>query len=85
MIYLSTINGINEGIRSLPEIMQDKFTGWLVEGFRYIYGLSYWTEAFYGTYQTCCGVATQDKTRTGKIIIAIILYVFLTILASVIL
>lgn len=81
-----TKNGhVNDGIKSLPDIIKGGAINKATEIFTGVYGLTYWIVNFYCTYQLCCYVTSSDGKRINKIISAIIMYIFLTIIASVIL
>ena len=85
VLLTSNIDNVNEGIKSLPELIKGGFYDSLKALFSQIYNLAYWGTAFYSQYEICCGVCTDEKKYTGKVTIAIITYVFLTIIAGVIL
>lgn len=78
------VDEINQGIRTLPEIIKGNFVDYCKICFAYIYELSYWGVAYYDIYQICCESVLRVGKRSAKVIISVIFFAFLTIVWSVI-
>ncbi len=87
---------VNQGIPSLPDLISQGFSnvwGNIVNSFvdtckmcfAYLYELSHWGVTIYDIYQICCGVATNNNERFGKVVVSIIFYIFISIVAGVVL